>query len=452
MRRAPVLFTVLTVALVGGASRQAAPQATGATAPTDTLRLSALLADAVRNDPRQAQLALQSRATSLRLRSIDAERLPSLTSVGQAQYASRVITIPIRIPGAALPQPLKDTYDAHVEAMEPLFDPTRAPRRSLERSQLAENQAGVRVSVFGLRGEVQDAFFAAAADQQRAASIDATILDLEARLADARKLFHAGAALPGDTATIAATLIQRRQDAVQLRADEHAALSRLEELVGRSLPASAVLALPEDGLAAAADSARAAVESGDDPRARPEFAQFAATRSRLAAQEAQVDAARRPQLSAFVHGGIGRPGLNPFSQEFQGYWTAGVQFHWAPWNWGTYDRDREELEVQREIVATNERAFNESLRRSVQGDLATIDRLASTLALDDSIVALREIALREARAQLAEGAITAPGYLDRTTDLLAARLTRTEHRVSLAQARLHLLNTLGLEIPTLSSR
>jgi outer membrane protein TolC len=452
MSRKRVLSAISALILVTGGARQAAAQRAGAAAPADTLHLAALLADALRNDPRAGQLALQARATSLRLRSIDVERLPSLTSVGQAQYASRVITIPIRIPGATLPQPLKDTYDAHVEAIEPLLDPTRAPRRALEHAQLTENQAGVRVSVFGLRGEVLDAFFAAASDQQRAASIDATIIDLEARLADERKLFHAGAALPGDTATIAATLLQRRQDAVQVRADEHAALSRLEELVGHDLPASAVLALPEEGLAAAADSARAALDTGDGPHARPEFAQFAATRLRLSAQEAEVDAGRRPQLSAFVHGGIGRPGLNPFSQAFQGYWTAGVQFHWSPWNWGTYDRDREELAVQREIVATNERAFDQSLRRAVQGDLATIDRLGATLALDDSIVALREIALREARAQLAEGAITASAYLDRTTDLLAARLTRTEHRVTLAQARVHVLNTLGLELPTLPSR
>lgn len=439
---------LLLLALLARPARQAMSQQAGSGAPPDTIRLAALIADALRSDPRQAQLALQARASTLRLRSIDVERLPSLTGIGQAQYASRVITIPIRIPGANLPEPPNDTYDAHVEATESVLDPTRVTRRALERAQLAETQAGVRVTLFALRGEVEEAFFTALADQERIASVSATISDLEGRLAEARGRFRAGTALPADTATLAATLLQRRQDTMQLRADERAALARLTELTGHELQGAAVLALPNGSLAAAADAARASLGTGAGLRARPEFAQFAATRSRLGAQEAEVAAGRRPQVAAFVHGGIGRPGLNPFSQAFQGYWTAGVQLHWAPWNWGTDERDREELELQREIVATNESAFDRSLHRGVQIDLATIDRLMPTLALDDSIVALRDVAIREARAQLTEGVITSSSYLDRATDLLTARLTSAEHRVALAQARVHLLTSLGFEVPT----
>jgi outer membrane protein TolC len=234
---------------------------------------------------------------------------------------------------------------------------------------------------------------------------------------------------------------------LELRADERAARDRLAELVGRDLPSDAPLALPDRALALAADASRAALSAGSDPRDRPEFAQFAATRDRLAAQEEQTSAELRPHIAAFSHVGIGRPGLDIFSQAFQGYWTAGVQAQWTPWNWGTNRRDREELEIQREITNTNEAAFAQSLRRAVQVDLATIDRLAPTLALDDSIIVLREVALTEARAQVHEGVLTAAAYLDRATDLLSARLTRTDHRLTLAQARVHLLNTLGVQLP-----
>lgn len=440
-------ISLIVGALLGSAvARQGLSQLPNLPARTDTLRLPALLAEALSSDPRQRQIGLEARESSLRLRSIDAERLPAFTGTGNAQYVSRVVTIPIRLPGVEPPLPPSTTYDAHVEATEPLLDPTRGARRALERAQLAETQAGVRVSVYGVRGDVEEAFFTAAADELRAASTLLTIADLEGRLADARKRLHAGEALPGDTATIAATLLQRRQDLLQLHADERAARARLAELVGHELPASAVLALPDDGIAGAADAARSAIETGNAPHDRPEFTQFIAARARLSAQEAEIEAGKRLQLGAFTHAGIGLPGLNIFSRGSQGYYTAGVQFHWMPFNWGTERRQREELELQREIVATNEASFSETLRRSVQGDLATIERLAPTLALDDSIVVLREIALREARAQLNEGAVTAAVYLDRSTDLLAARLTGTDHRVMLAQARVHLLNTLGVEL------
>jgi outer membrane protein TolC len=417
------------------------------TAPEDSLHLSRLVADALRVDPRQQQLTLQARYTAMRLTSINAERLPGITGLGQAQYQNQVVRIP-QIRGFTILPPPYDTYDAHVELSEPVIDFTRGPRRTLERAQLAENEAGVRVTVYTLRSEVDQDFFTAADDRERLASMVATIADLEGRLAEARERFRAGSALAGDTADIAATLLQRIQDSLQLHADERAARDQLAQLVGHPLPDSAPLALPGEALTAVADSVRATLAAGREPRDRPEFAQYDATRARLAAQEEQTAAAQRPKLTAYVHGGIGRPGLDLLSRAFQGYWEAGVNVSWSPFNWGTNQRDRQELEVQQQIAATNDSAFAQNLRRTVESDLATVARLEPTLAVDDSIVALREVTLREARAQLDAGALTSASYLDRSTDLLSARLTRTEHRVTLAQARVHLLTTLGLELPS----
>jgi outer membrane protein TolC len=123
-----------------------------------------------------------------------------------------------------------------------------------------------------------------------------------------------------------------------------------------------------------------------------------------------------------------------------------VQVQWSPWTWGSTDRDRQALEVQREIVATNESAFAETLRRGVQQSIATINRLDSALVLDAAIIALREAIDRESRVRLQEGAITAADYVDRNTDLLAARLARIQHRVEQSQARANLLTMLGVEI------
>jgi outer membrane protein TolC len=135
------------------------------------------------------------------------------------------------------------------------------------------------------------------------------------------------------------------------------------------------------------------------------------------------------------------------SSSFDPYWLAGVQVQWSPWNWGTTSRDREVLEIQREIVVTNEAAFTQSLQRGIQQSVASIARLDSILALDDRIVALRERIDTEARAKLNEGVITAAEYVDRNSDLLSARLARVQHRVQLAAARANLLTTLGVEVP-----
>jgi outer membrane protein TolC len=121
--------------------------------------------------------------------------------------------------------------------------------------------------------------------------------------------------------------------------------------------------------------------------------------------------------------------------------------HWSPWTWGNTARDRQAASLQQEIIATNEQAFARGLRRGVQQSLATMARLDSTLALDDRIIALRERIESEARIRLREGVITAAEYVDRNTDLLTARLLRTQHRIELAQARATYLTTLGVEAP-----
>ena len=82
----------------------------------------------------------------------------------------------------------------------------------------------------------------------------------------------------------------------------------------------------------------------------------------------------------------------------------------------------------------------------MEGDIASIDRLAAAIVLDDDIVALRERVERETRLRLDEGVVTAAEYAERETELLGARLARASHRVALAQARARFLTTLGLEV------
>lgn len=432
MRRA--LFAALGAATVLVTPMRAAAQ-------RDTIRYRDLLSQAVSADPRQRQLRLQEEATSLRLRNIAAERLPSLALDGQAQYQSAVTTIPIAVPGVSIPTPPHDTYDAHLGADAPLIDPTLASRREVERARLAESRAQVRTTLFALRQEVTDAFFTAAGLQERISETDAAITDLSARLREMVVRFREGAALRGDTAAIAATLDERRQDRLALATDRGAALARLALLTGRPIGGDAVLVAPTMA-ALVADAARVL----DTVRSRPEFEQFAATRQRLDEQSRLAAARERPRISAFARLGYGRPGLNALSSDFQSYWLAGVRVHWMPFDWGTTSRDQELLSLEREVVATNEAAFGRSLARQAQPTLATIVRLDSTLALDERIIALREQVAREARAQLAEGVITSATYVDKSTDLLVARLRRVQHRVALDQARATLLNTLGVEV------
>jgi outer membrane protein TolC len=411
-------------------------------ATRDTLRLGELQAEAVRRDPRARQLGLLAAQDELRRRDLDAERLPSLALHALGQYQSDVVTLPFQLPGgAAAPTPPHDSYDASLAARQPLYDPTRGPRREVDRARLAESQARVRASLFTLRQSVNEAYFTALLIESQRAEVETGIADLEAQLGTARQRERQGAALPSEVATLRAELLRRRQSVADLTASRAAALAVLGQLVGREVAVTDALALPD--LRAEVAAARGAL---GELRSRPEYEQFARSRELLGRQQAAVAAADRPRLSAFGRTGYGRPGLNPLAADFDAYWLAGVQVEWSPWRWGASERERETLALQAQIVATEEAAFTESVRRGVAADLAAIDRLEGTLAADDEIIALRQEVLRETRLRFGEGVITSAEYVDRETDLLAARLARASHRVELARARARFLTLVGIEV------
>lgn len=437
----------LAAPLVALAALVAAPVETAGAgqAPSnaaDTLRLGLLHQQAVVSDPRQRQFQLLERQTRLRLKNLSAERLPSFAAVADAQYQSDVFDAPFTLPGGTqFPSPSNDSYDSRLTVEQPILDPTISPRVRVERAQLAESNARVRTALFGLRREVNEAFFTAALLEERAEVIAVTITDLEQRLKESAIRVREGAALPSDTAAIQATVLQRRQDQVELEANRRAALSRLGELTGRPIAASDRVALPD--LSAETDAARRGLA---ELRARPEFEEFVRAQELLTLQEDVVASELRPQLSAFGRVGYGRPGLNPVSDSFDAYYVVGFEVRFAPFNWGSTGRERQALALQREIVSADEAAFKSGITRDIQNDLATIDRLDTTLEMDDTIVLLREGVESETRLRFQEGVVTATEYLDRSTDVLEARLARATHRVEQAQARALFLTTLGVEI------
>ena len=417
---------------------------TPASAPSavEGLQLGALQREARDADPRTRELGLLAQQTDLRLRGIDVERRPAVSALGQSQYQSDAPTAPFNGPNG---QPVfaspKFTYDASLRVDQRLYDAGLQPRRDLARAELAESQARVRIALFALRQEVNEAFFTAALLQEQLGALNATLDDLDGRLRDMTTRVREGAALPADAAAIEATLLQQRQQADALRSTRRAALARLTALTGRAIDPDAITVLPES--AASVAQARDTLRR---ERARPEYEQFDRARERAARQQDVAKAADRPLLSAFGRGGYGRPGLDFVTDRPEAYALAGVQLQWKAWTWGASDREREVLALQQDIVTAEEAAFTSSVRRAIETDLAAIAHLETALPADERIVSLREGIDRTARVRLDAGVITTAEYLDRRTEWLAAQFERARHRVELAQARARVLTTLGLEV------
>jgi outer membrane protein TolC len=407
----------------------------------DTLGLAVLHGDALRRDARTVQLDLLERQTALRLSSLDAERLPALSMLAQGQYQSDVASIPFTLPGVTPASPANDTWDAHLAARQRLYDANPGARRDVERAQLAESQARVRVARYQVRRNVDEAYFTALLLQAQAAEVASAITALEAQLRVATERVDQGAALPSEAAMLEAALLRRRQALDELATGESAAKQVLGALTGRALDRGTALELVD-----LSDDAAAARISLAALRARPEYEQYTSTREVLDRQQRSVSARNLPRVSAYGRAGYGQPGLNPLGSGFDSYWLTGVQVEWSPWTWGSTGREREVLALQQQVVASEEAAFTDALLRAAATELAGIDRLERALESDDAIIALREQILQETLLRFDEQVITASEYVDRETDVLDARLARIAHRVELARAQARFLTLTGVEI------
>lgn len=406
---------------------------------TDSLRLDALQSAAVRADPRQAQRDLLANQTLLRLETLRSERFPILSVDAFGQYQSDVARIPITLPnGQKPPSPPHDTYDARLNAEQRVFDPTLGPRRALERAQLAESQSKVNNSLYSLRQNVNEAYFAALSAQLHIAEVQTSITDLEAQLEVTSARLRERTALPSEANALRAEILRRKQMVAELEATRRASLVILSDLTGSRLDTAVTLAVPDTpGLAMSFDSLASR---------RPEFETFARSRDVIEAQRAARRSQDLPRVSAYARTGYGKPGLNPLANSFDSYWLGGIQLRWTPWTWGSSRRDRDALELQSKIISTEEAAFTASLRRQVAHDVADADRLRASLASDDAIIALREDILAETRVRFAEHVVTSAEYVDKQTDVLAARIGKANHRVELAATVARYLTTIGAEV------
>jgi outer membrane protein TolC len=408
----------------------------------DTLRVEQLQEAALRSDPRGNQRGLLRSASALRVAAITSDRLPQLEVNGSATYQSDITQPELGVPGLTLPDLPKHRWQTTLDLTQRLYDGGEvARRRELEDARHAESQAGVDVALYGLRAEVNSAFYSAFLLDKRSAEYDALVGDLDARLAAVRARVEAGTALGRDAAEIEAEQVRAMVQRNEARASRRAALAILGDLVGRRIDTAAVLVLPSEEPEQVQPAELAGAAS---LRLRPEFEQYRRSRLRLDREAAYTTAENKPRVVAFGQAGIGLPGLDQFRTSSDAFWQAGLRLEWRPWTWRSAQRKAAALRMEQDMLALEEEALGRRLARAVAVDLEEIGRLKAAVADDERIVALRTEVERQARAQYDEGAITTAEYVETRTDVLDARLTLERHRVELAQASSSYLTTLGL--------
>jgi outer membrane protein TolC len=343
------------------------------------------------------------------------------------------IQLPPPLPAPEMPVISKDMYKVTLDISQSVWDGnvTRYQKK-VETMNLQVDQTNVQAQLYQLKERVNQYFLVVVLLNENEKLLNSTKSQLQEKLGELEAGILYGAVLQSAADALRAELISLDQRLDELRIERTTAYHMLSDFLLSDIPETTILALPEALI--------------DDPaweNRRLENEVFNLQQTRLGIMRNMVTTKWNPKFYLFGQGGIGRPGLNMLSNNFEPFGIVGIKATWIPWNWNANKNEKKILELQSGIVKTQQSAFDRNLKVQSDRDLGEIRKARAVLGKDREIIDLREKISDAASHQLDNGVITSSDYVNRLTEERQAKLNYEIHRIQLIRAQLAYLFNQG---------
>ncbi len=356
-------------------------------------------------------------------------RLPQLGINGQATWQSQVTKLPIELPTFSVPTLSKDQYRLTLDAGYALYDGNLAQLQTeVQRAAAATTQQQVEVELNRLKDQVNGLFLNALLTDENRILTQSLLADLGNHLEKIRANVRFGTVAQMDADALQAELLTARQRLAQLDATRHGLRESLALLT--DLPIS-------DSTELVVGVLSNQIDTGDGVELnRPESQLYRAQRSLYDAQYRLSAHKTKPRLNLFAQGGVGRPGLNLLSNDFKGFFIGGLKLNWNLSSAYTLNNDRQIISLSRQTADIQQATFEKNLTVELRQQQTEIDKLATVLATDDEIVALRTRVRIAAAVQLDNGSIAARAYTAELNAENQSQLDQKLHELQLLLAKI----------------
>lgn len=384
--------------------------------------------------PAADKIDLQRKMVEINSRIAASGRYPGLSASAMASYQSDVTEVTFTPPGVEDPTFSRDHYRAGVDVSQTLYDGgTARARESVERSAGRREMESVRVTLQGMKEQVNRIYFNTLMISRERESVRILMADLREQIRSVRTKVSRGVLLPSQRYILEAELIRARQDSIRLAAEHRGSREMLEILTGAVLEPSDRLRAPE--------------VPGQLPpavgRQRAEFALYEAAGELLDSRINLQGARLSPHVSAYGSAAYGRPGLDAFDDDLQAWYVVGLRMRWDLWNVVNARREQQALRIEKKQVEADEKSFGRQLTAELSTLREQARALGEVLESDNRLVDLSRRVVEEYSSRLNEGVITATEYLSSLHRLNRALLEREVHRLRLARAKTDYLTKLG---------
>jgi len=374
---------------------------------------------AKRNFPLINQLGLLQQSKDFSIDNANKAYLPQVSINGSATYQSDVTKVPIAIPSMSIPSLSKDQYKAYAEVNQALTDMflVKDQHRLIEANNKVESQK-IEVELYKLRDRITQLFFGILLVDAQIKQTNLMKSDIENGVQQIESAVRNGTSTRSNLSKLQAELLKVQQRETEQQAAKNAYLQMLAHFIGQPLSEDVEL-IASSGTV------------NDNAINRPELSLFQDQDDAIAIQNQLLYNRNLPRFSAFVQGGVGRPGLNMLNPDMQGYYIAGLRLNWNLSSLYTYKNDKKNIDISRQLLEKQKETFLFNVDITLLQQKEETNKYQKLIDTDNEIVQLRELVKKATAAQLKNGVASTYDYMTAVTEEDQARQNMVLHQIQL---------------------
>jgi len=374
---------------------------------------------AKRNFPLIKQLGLLQQSKDFSIDNANKAYLPQVSIKGSATYQSDVTKVPIAIPSMSIPSLSKAQYKAYAEVNQALTDMflVKDQHKLIEANNKVESQK-IEVELYKLRERITQLFFGSLLVDAQIKQTSLMRADIENGIQQVESAVRNGISTRSNLSKLQAELLKAEQRETEQRAAKKAYIQMLSYFIGKPLSADVQLIAPSGSVE-------------DSVINRPEISLFQDQEDAIAIQNQLLYNRNLPRFSAFVQGGVGRPGLNMLNPDMQGYYLAGLRLNWNLSSLYTYKNDKKNVDISRQLLEKQKETFLFNIDLTLLQQKEETNKYQKLIDTDNEIVQLRELVKKATAAQLKNGVASTYDYMTAVTEEDQARQNMVLHQIQL---------------------
>lgn len=357
---------------------------------------------------------------------------PQISLSGSASYQTDALAFPFEVPGVELPTFSKDQYAAVLELSQVLWDGGMiAADRANIRAKADVSMAEQDINMYSLREKVNDLYFGILYLDQQIRQLDILLSDLENEYKRVENCMKNGVANLSDLDLIEVEKLTQNQNRQNLSSMLEAYLRMLSLMTGVRINDSRMLSVPfpdaMDREALLAELVQAEIR-------RPELQLYKAQELEIDTQLDYWTAGGLPQISLFIRGGYGRPGLNMMDNSFQPFAVGGIRLVWNISKLYSLGYGKKIVDYSKGQINTVREAFLFNTNLQAEEQISEIRRYFSIVDDDEKIVRLRENIRRSTEAAVENGAKNVSDLVTEINKENVARKQLIMHQIEMMKA------------------